>query len=171
MEKARGKESSYVKLARESLEHFIKNGEFLDPIKKSKSKAGVFVSLKKNGELRGCIGTIMPTTDSIEEEIVRNAVAAGTEDSRFPTVKEEELKEIDYSVDVLFQAEPVTSLDALDVREYGIIVKLGRKRGLLLPRLEGINTIEKQLAVALSKAGIDPDDDYSIERFKVSRYN
>lgn len=170
MEKAREKESAYVKLARESLEHFIKKGELLEPAKKSNSKAGVFVSLKKGGELRGCIGTIMPTADSIEEEVVRNAVAAGTGDSRFPRIKEEELSEIDYSVDVLFQAEPVTSLDALDVREYGIIVKRGRKRGLLLPRLEGINTIEKQLAVALSKAGIDPDDDYSIERFKVNRY-
>lgn len=166
----RDSESSYVQLARESLEHFIKTNNYLEIQEESDIRRGTFVTLKKNGLLRGCIGTIMPTTGSIEREIIQNAVSAGVKDSRFPMVKEDELDEIEYSVDVLSESEIVTSLDALDVREYGIIVTYGSRRGLLLPNLEGVKTIEKQLAIALDKAGIDPNDDYEIERFKVTRY-
>lgn len=170
MKKRRANVSPYVKLARKSLEYFIRENEYLEIESNSTTKGGVFVSLAKNGNLRGCRGTITPTRNSIEEEIVRNSIAAGTKDSRFPKVKEEELDDISYSVDVLSTSEPVTSLDVLDVREYGIIVTYNFKRGLLLPNLEGVDTVEKQLAIALDKAGIDPDDDYSIERFKVARY-
>src|SRR5690606_7601218 len=100
-----------------------------------KNRAGVFVSLKKYGQLRGCIGTISPITDSIAQEIIRNAISAGVEDPRFPPVGEEELDELDYSVDVLSEAEPINSVDELDVYRYGVIVSSGRKRGLLLPNL------------------------------------
>jgi AmmeMemoRadiSam system protein A len=133
------------------------------------SRHGVFVSLKKFGALRGCIGTISPTTDSVAEEIIRNAIEAALHDPRFPAVNDEELVDIDISVDVLMDAVPATKED-LNPKKYGVIVTKGYKRGLLLPDLEGVDTIEKQLSIACSKAGIDSEDDYEIEKFEVIRY-
>ncbi|HHZ00152.1 MAG TPA: AmmeMemoRadiSam system protein A, partial [Tissierellia bacterium] len=128
------------------------------------------VSLKLDGSLRGCIGTISPTTSSIADEIIRNAISAGTEDPRFPPVTEEELSRLEYSVDVLGKAEKIESLDDLDPVRYGVIVTKGHRRGLLLPNLEGINTVEEQVSIALRKAGIYPHEDYRLERFEVVRH-
>ena len=134
-------------------------------------KAGVFVSLKKDGRLRGCIGTIAPTTGSVAEEIIQNAVSAGTKDYRFPQVAYEELPYLEYSVDVLGEPEEIDSVDQLDVKKYGLIVTKGRKRGLLLPDLEGVDTIEDQIMITKQKAGINPDDeDVKMERFQVIRH-
>lgn len=132
-------------------------------------KAGVFVCLKKHGELRGCIGTFLPTTDCVGDEICRLAIDAGTQDPRFMPVEEDELKDISYTVDILSKPEPA-GIDDLDVKRYGVIVSNGRRRGLLLPDLEGVDTIEYQLAVALSKAGIRPEEGFDIERFTVERH-
>lgn len=170
IDKSRKDESQYVKLARESLETFIKTGKFLQVEKESQTKKGVFVTLKKDGILRGCIGTIEPTTSSVENEIVQNAVSAGTRDPRFPRVEEGELKDLVYSVDVLFSPEPIKSLDDLDVEKYGVIVTSGHKRGLLLPNLEGVDKVEEQVDISLQKAGIGPNEAYKMERFKVERY-
>ena len=134
-----------------------------------RSRAGVFVSLKKFGELRGCIGTIDPVTGSIAEEIMRNAVSAGTQDPRFDPVTKEELPYLIYDVDVLSPAERADR-DKLDPRRYGVIVTSGSKRGLLLPNLDGVDTVEQQLAIALRKAGIGPGELYFIERFEVVRH-
>lgn len=164
-------ESDYVKLARNSLEYYIKNGERLPAPKQTQSlKRGVFVSLKKHNMLRGCIGTIQPTKDSIELEIIENAILAGTQDPRFPNVKEAELDDLVYSVDVLSDPEPISSIDQLDVNRYGVIVSSGFRRGLLLPNLEGVDTVEEQVSIALSKANIRPDEKYKMERFEVIRY-
>jgi len=133
-------------------------------------RAGVFVSLKLDGSLRGCIGTISPTTPSLADEIIRNAISAGTEDPRFPPVTEEELSRIEYSVDVLGKAEKIDSHDELDPVRYGVIVTKGHRRGLLLPNLEGIDTVEEQVSIALRKAGISPHEDYRLERFEVVRH-
>jgi len=133
------------------------------------TRRGVFVSLKKHGELRGCIGTIYPTTDSVAEEIIRNAIEAGVNDPRFFSVGEEELLDIEFSVDVLTEPERCTKED-LNPKEYGVIVKRGSRVGLLLPDLEGVDTVEEQLAIALRKADINPDEEYTIERFKVIRH-
>ena len=133
-------------------------------------QAGVFVSLKKHGSLRGCIGTISPVTQSIAKEILRNAVSSGTEDPRFPPVTKDELDELIYSVDVLGEAESITDKSELDVKRYGVIVTAGRKRGLLLPNLDGVDTIEQQLSIARKKAGIYDNEKVSMERFEVVRH-
>lgn len=166
---------AYVKLAKSSVENYIKKGKLtklLDdlPQELQSEKAGVFVSIKKNGNLRGCIGTIGPTKENIGEEIIRNALSAAFEDPRFEPVKPEELEDLTYSVDVLSPPESIASAAMLDVKKYGVIVTSGIKRGLLLPNLEGINDVETQVSIALRKAGIRPDEEYWLERFQVVRH-
>lgn len=168
-------EDLYVKLARLSLETYVRTGKFPEipdnlPEEMIKNRAGVFVSLKRHGELRGCIGTIQPVTNSLAQEIIRNAVSAGLEDPRFPPVSEDELIDLVYSVDVLSEPEPVSSIDELDVKRYGIIVSSGRKKGLLLPNLDNVNTVEEQISIAKRKAGIYKNEDIKIERFEVVRH-
>ena len=168
-------EDEYVRLARQTLESYVINRK---TIKKPENlsaellqnKAGVFVSLKLDGSLRGCIGTISPTTSSIADEIIRNAISAGTEDPRFPPVYEDELSRLIYSVDVLGEAEKIESIDELEPEIYGVIVTKGPRRGLLLPNLEGVDTAEEQVSIALRKAGISPEENYQLERFEVIRH-
>jgi len=163
-------EDDYRLLARLSLEYRIKTGQML-PYEGAKSKkAGVFVSLHKGGELRGCIGTISPTTADISEEIIQNAVSAGLYDHRFPPVNIAELPYITYKVDILDKPEDITSASELDVGKYGVIVENGHKRGLLLPNLEGVDTVDYQLDIACQKAGIAKNEPYKMKRFKVTRY-
>ena len=133
-------------------------------------QAGVFVSLKKAGQLRGCIGTIAPTTASIAEEVRRNALEAALADPRFLPVTPEEFPELVCSVDVLAPPEAIAGMEELDPVNYGVIVTKGRRRGLLLPNLAGVDTVEEQVRIAKSKAGIGPDEDCSLERFQVVRY-
>ena len=133
-------------------------------------RAGAFVSIHKNGALRGCIGTILPTCETLADEIMQNAISAGTADPRFPAIEEEELESLEISVDVLNKPEPIDSAFQLDVKKYGVIVTSGRKRGLLLPNLDGVDTIEDQIAIACRKAGISEDEAYSLERFEVVRH-
>ncbi len=165
----------YVRLARESVTTYLKTGNELNSLPEyvteemKKEKRGVFVSLKKNGELRGCIGTIFPVTESIALEILRIAIEAGVNDPRFYTVDFQELLDIEFSVDVLTTPEPAQK-DELNPAEYGVIVRSKDKTGLLLPDLEGIETVEEQLSIALDKAGIRPDEEYSIQKFKVIRH-
>jgi AmmeMemoRadiSam system protein A len=135
-----------------------------------KKKAGVFVSLHKNGRLRGCIGTISPTTVSIAKEIIQNAISAGLSDTRFDQVKAEELAYIDYKVDVLSAPEAISDTSQLDVSRYGVIVTSGSKRGLLLPNLDGIDTVEEQIKIAKQKAGITDNEAVKLERFEVIRH-
>ncbi|MDF2905669.1 MAG: hypothetical protein K0R34_990 [Herbinix sp.] len=168
-------EDPFVHLARHSLETYISSRQYAKlpdglPEEMTNRKAGVFVSLKKHGSLRGCIGTISPVTDSIAEEILRNAVSAAAEDPRFAPVREDELDELIYSVDVLSPAEPIHSIEELDVKRYGVIVTSGRKRGLLLPNLEGVDTIEQQVEIARKKAGIYDNEKATLERFEVVRH-
>jgi AmmeMemoRadiSam system protein A len=168
-------EDPYVHLARLSLETYIQTGKQAKlpeelPEEMISKKAGVFVSLKKHGSLRGCIGTTGPVTKSIANEILRNAVSSGVEDPRFPPVTEDELPELIYSVDVLSEAEPIQDMSELDVQRYGVIVTSGRKRGLLLPNLEGVDTIEQQVDIAKKKAGIYGNEKISLERFEVVRH-
>ncbi len=168
-------EDPYVRLARLSLETYVTTGKYaklpdLLPEEMTSRRAGVFVSLKKHGSLRGCIGTISPVTDSIAEEILRNAVSAAVEDPRFPPVSVSELDELVYSVDVLGDIEAIKSKDELDVKRYGVIVSSDRKRGLLLPNLEGVDTVEQQISIARKKAGIYDNEKITLERFEVVRH-
>ena len=167
------KESPQVKLARETIESYISRGEVPQPKNippEMKGKAGVFVSIHKEGELRGCIGTIEPSEENIAEEIVRNAISASTSDPRFFAVTPDELPQLDINVDVLTEPELVTSEKDLDPKKYGAIVESGWKRGLLLPDLEGVDTVKKQLEICRMKAGIDPNEPVKLYRFEVKRY-
>lgn len=169
-------EDPWVKLARRSLETYVKTGQRLIslpedlPAEMTTQQAGAFVSLHKNGQLRGCIGTIAPTCDNLAWEIVQNAVSACSHDPRFSPVRPDELEELEYSVDVLGAPEPVDSPAALDPKTYGVIVSCGGRRGLLLPDLDGVDSVEAQLSIALQKGGIRENEPYKIERFKVVRH-
>ena len=168
-------DNPYVRLAKDNISHYLTTGKTLDKIpdyvtdKMKNEKRGVFVTLYKDGSLRGCIGTIFPTTASIYEEIIRNSIQAAIYDPRFRKVEIHELKDLVYSVDVLDSPEPAT-MDDLDPKNYGIILTSGHKKGLLLPNLEGVDRVEDQVKITKSKAGIEEGEKFSIERFKVTRY-
>lgn len=175
LEKIRKKSDSYVNLAYQSLEYYFKYNSKMSvpdniPSEMLSSKSGVFVSLYKYDTLRGCIGTILPTTKCIAEEIINNALSAAFNDYRFPPLTKEELKWLNISVYILKEPEPISSLDMLDVHKYGIIVTHGLKRGVLLPDLDGVDTIKKQIAIAKEKASIKPNEDCKIERFEVIKH-
>ena len=163
-----------VELARKSAETYVREGKTITvPISlpsEMSGKAGVFVSIKKHGELRGCIGTFTPSCDSIGIETIMNAISAATKDPRFQPVRAEELEDLTYSVDILSAPEKVKGLSELDPKKYGIIVISGQRRGLLLPDLEGVDTAEEQLRITRLKAGIPPHDEVEILRFEVKRY-
>lgn len=172
----RAAEDPWVRLARLSLETWVRTGCRLDrlpeglPQEMTGQAAGAFASLHIDGRLRGCIGTIAPTRETVAWEIVQNAVSAGTRDPRFPPVRAEELEELEYSVDVLGRPEAVDSPAQLDPRRYGVIVSYGQKRGLLLPDLDGVDTVEEQVAIARRKGGIREEDPYTLQRFEVVRH-
>ena len=163
-------------MARLSLETFVKTGEQLErlpeglPDEMTGQAAGAFVSLHAHGQLRGCIGTTGPTTENVAWEIVQNAVSACARDPRFPPVTVSELDSLEYSVDVLGQPEPIVSQAELDVKKYGVIVSCGGRRGLLLPDLEGVDTVEQQIDIARQKGGISAREKYTLERFEVVRH-
>jgi len=174
-EKRKNTEDGHQTLARRSLEHIIQTGQEL-PVPKGltdellKERAGVFVSIHKNGKLRGCVGTILPTTSSVAAEIIQNAVSAGLADNRFPPVGASELPFLVYKVDVLKAPEPISGPEQLDVKRYGVIVTSGAKRGLLLPNLDGVDTIEDQIDIAARKAGIRDGEVVALQRFEVIRH-
>ncbi len=168
-------ESAYVKLARETIENYIKQGKIITPPldlpeEMINQKAGVFVSIKKFGNLRGCIGTFMPTQENIAYEIIRNAISAAVDDPRFSQVTASELGDLTISVDVLSPPEEISDVSELDPEKYGVIVSSGYKRGLLLPDLEGVDTAEEQIDIAKRKAGIYPGEKVKLYRFEVKRY-
>lgn len=171
----REREDSYVKLARKTIESYIISGrkpkmpEEL-PAELLEKRAGAFVSIKKDGQLRGCIGTIQAVQSCLAEEIMENAVSAAVRDPRFSPIEPEELEHLVISVDVLGETEEISSSKELDTKRYGVIVSKGRKRGLLLPNLEGIDTVEEQIAIAKRKAGIGESEDVELERFEVVRH-
>ena len=171
------KEDEYVKLAREVIEHYVKtNGGYLRTPRHiipemTAQKAGVFVSLKIRGVLRGCIGTIGPMYDNVAEEIRHNAISACSRDPRFTPVMPDELEELEYSVDVLGPMEPISSPSQLDVKRYGVLVTKGSRSGLLLPNLPGVDTIDQQVDIAKQKAGIRPEENgCELQRFEVVRH-
>lgn len=164
---------SLVKLAKRTVETFVKKGKAIEPKRltaEMKEKAGVFVSIHKLGELRGCIGTFEPQKGNVAEEVITNAISSATRDPRFLPVTPDELKDLEYSIDVLSKPQPVESQDQLDHKKYGVIVEAGWHKGLLLPDLEGVDTVEEQVDICRQKAGIDPDEPVKLYRFEVKRY-
>lgn len=180
----RDKEDIYVKLARRTIEKYIISGRKLKvpkelpekmqralPEEMLQHRAGTFVSIKKDGQLRGCIGTIQAVQGCIAEEIVENAISAAVRDPRFSPIEPEELESLVISVDVLGETQKISSPEELDTRRFGVIVTKGHRRGLLLPNLEGIDTVEEQIAIAKQKAGIGEHEAVELERFEVIRHS
>ncbi len=182
----------YVLLVKEALENYIKEGKIITPANDLpkeffQRKAGVFVTIKKNNKLRGCIGTYLPTKKNIAEEIIHNAIAAAAEDYRFGPIQPAELPLLSYEVSILSEPKSVKDIKELNPKKFGIIVKSQgfsspdvifnpaptpyQKTGLLLPDLEGINTIDKQVSIVCQKAGINPKTEkISIYKFTVEKY-
>jgi AmmeMemoRadiSam system protein A len=162
-----------VKLARDTVENYIRDGKVIKPESitgEMKEKAGVFVSIHKKGELRGCIGTFAPTQANVAQEIIHNAIQSATGDPRFSKIQASELQDLDYSVDILTTPQPVEDLSKLDSKKQGIIVQSGWRRGLLLPDLEGVDTVEQQIQICRMKAGIKPEEPVELFSFEVRRY-
>lgn len=149
--------------------HHLKTSPDIDSELISK-RAGAFVSIHKNGRLRGCIGTIEATRENLALEIIENAISACSRDPRFEPVKTDELRFLEINVDVLGETEKIDSREELDVKKYGVIVSCGNRRGLLLPDLEGVDTVDQQIEIALRKAGIEPQENYELSRFEVVRH-
>ncbi len=162
-----------ARLAKAAVETFVNERKLVKPgelTPEMQERAGVFVSLKKHGELRGCIGTFEPARANVAEEIIHNAISSAMNDPRFEPVQDSELPDLEYSVDVLTSPEPVLGQEELDPKKYGVIVERGFRRGLLLPDLEGVNTVNRQIAICRMKAGIGEDEPVKLYRFQVRRY-
>ena len=168
-------EDAYVQLARKTIEAYVRTGQKIKvpdglPEEMYERQAGTFVSIKENGNLRGCIGTIQAVQESIAEEIINNAISASSRDPRFFPIEVCELDKLTITVDVLGETERIDSPNQLDVQRYGVIVTKGYKRGLLLPNLEGVDTVGEQIAIAKDKAGISAQEEVELERFEVVRH-
>jgi AmmeMemoRadiSam system protein A/AmmeMemoRadiSam system protein B len=162
-----------VRLAREAVEAFVRQGRVVEPTdltEEMREEAGAFVTIRRSGQLRGCMGTLEPAQENVAREVVHNAIDSATRDPRFLPILPDELSDLHYSVDVLSPPEPVDSPDALDIKRYGVIVQRGPHRGLLLPDIEGVSSVEEQISVAKAKAGILPEDEPELFRFTVRRY-
>jgi len=162
-----------VELAKETVESYIRDGKTPKPREltpEMRGRAGVFVSLHKHGQLRGCIGTFEPAKDNVAEEIIANAISSSTGDPRFPPVTASELDDLEYSVDILTKPEPVADISQLDHKKYGVIVESDWKKGLLLPALEGVDSVEEQIAICRLKAGISAGEPIKLYRFQVRRF-
>ena len=162
----------YCALARESLTTWLREDRLLSRAERAGFRAGCFVSLHDGpGQLRGCVGTIEPVKEDLVVEIIQNAVSAGTRDPRFAPVSPEELAGLVFEVSVLHPPEPVSGPEFLDPKRYGIVVTQGWRRGVLLPDLEGIDSVARQLSITKQKAGIYNDDPVELERFEVEKYH
>jgi len=163
-----------VRLAKDAVDVYVREGKTISPpptlTPEMQAQAGVFVTLHKFGELRGCIGTLEPTTGNVALEIIQNAVSSATHDPRFPPVAPNELEDIEYHVDVLTEPVPVKDKKKLDPKKYGVIVECGWRRGLLLPDLEGVDTVAHQIDICRRKAGIAPNEPIKLYCFEVKRY-
>jgi len=163
-----------VELAKSAVEAYVREGRIIEPpaalTPELAGRAGVFICLKKRRNLRGCIGTFEPAEPNVAREIIRNAISSACQDPRFHAVTEDELPELEYTVDLLSVPEKISNIEELDPRRYGVIVVQGIKRGLLLPDLEGVDTVEEQLRIAKMKAFIHTDDNLEIFRFRVTRF-
>ena len=175
LQRRRSGEDAYVRLARETIETYLlkrKTPEVPEwaTAEMKRDRAGVFVSIHEDGRLRGCIGTFLPTKENIAREIISNAVSAATRDPRFAPIRPEELKYLEISVDVLSAPERIRDMTELDVKKYGVIVSCGSRRGLLLPDLEGVDTVQEQVTIARQKGGIREGEPIMLERFEVIRH-
>jgi len=170
-------EHPLVRLAAEAISAFLRRQQIIEPpeslffeVPAALLPAGVFVCLKREGRLRGCIGTTEPIRKTMAAEVIEIAIGAATRDPRFPPLEWAELDDLEISVDVLGPSERVSSLEALDPRRYGIVVRSGERHSVLLPDLEGINSVAAQVEAAREKAGLGSDEVIELLRFEATRY-
>jgi len=168
----------YTKLAQKAVKEYLEKGTFISPDEVKlpsnayEKKAGVFVTIYREDQLRGCIGTYVPTQESIAKEIVGNAIAASFRDSRFSPVSKKELDDLTFEISVLEEPKKIKDMKELDEKKYGVIVKTPDGRsGLLLPDISGVETPEEQIQIASQKGGILPDEDVQILKFAVVKYS
>lgn len=168
---------AYVQLAKEAIFSFRENPQqlfaypdYIPEIMKQK-KAGVFVSLHHYNNLRGCIGTYSATQQNIALEIIANAISAAFNDPRFKPLTLKELTEVEITVDILSPLEKIDSITLLNPKIFGVLVEKSNKTAILLPDLQGIDSIEKQIDILLKKANIN-DGIYgcSFYRFTTDRH-
>ena len=175
IQEKRSKSDEYVQLAINTIYEYIKTGKVIEiPNTTSEelleNRRGVFVSIHMFNQLRGCIGTIYPTCENVAEEIINNAISASTRDNRFTPIIEEELDYLDINVDVLQEPEEIDNKNQLDIKKYGVIVSSGYKKGLLLPDIPGIESIDQQIEIAKRKGNIQDNEDIKLQRFEVIRH-
>ncbi|KDR93784.1 uncharacterized protein, PH0010 family/AmmeMemoRadiSam system protein A/AmmeMemoRadiSam system protein B [Peptoclostridium litorale DSM 5388] len=181
MKAQRQSEDDYIKLARHAVESWVKEGRTIDLDYAGDSigidtesmemrKAAAFVSIYKEGMLRGCVGTMEPVMENVAHEIIKNAISAASNDPRFSPIRSDEIERLDIKVDVLGDPELVQSKSELDENDYGVIIVSGSKKGVLLPKLEGVDSVERQIEIVKKKAGIEEGEKYDIYRFKVERH-
>lgn len=167
-------EHPLVQLARRTIEAWVRERRVIEPpdplTPEMAEQAGTFVSLHRRGRLRGCIGTIEPTQPNVAQELIANAISSATRDWRFLPLRPEELEDLEVKVDVLTLPELISGPEELDPKRYGVIVESGSRRGLLLPDLEGVDTVEYQVSIARQKAGVGPHESVQLYRFEVKRY-
>ena len=163
-----------LELARQAVERYVQDREVIAPPgelpPELSEPKGAFVTLRIKRELRGCIGTLSPTRANLAEEIIANAISAATADPRFPPLGADELPDLNYEVDILSPLEPISGEADLDPEQYGVVAEAGGRRGVLLPAIEGVTTVAKQVAIARQKAGIAPDEALRLFRFTVTRF-
>ena len=177
-EEKRKHNDAYVKLAVNAMNAWITDKEIIAvpeglPDEMYTERKGAFVSIHEYGELRGCIGTILPTRQNLAEEIIRNAISACSKDPRFEAIRKEEIPYLEVSVDVLSRPEEIgQDRSKLDVRKYGVICSVpDGRRGLLLPDLEGVDDVKTQIHIACNKGNIDEEDpELQLSRFEVIRH-
>jgi AmmeMemoRadiSam system protein B/AmmeMemoRadiSam system protein A len=148
-------------IARKAITEKVKNGKasgvvFDEP--KFKAHGAVFVTIKRNGMLRGCIGHINPVT-SLGNSVKQNAVAACSMDRRFPPMKENELGDMELEISVLTPLQPLKDVNDLKVGKHGLYILKDRRAGLLLPQVATDNNWDSQtfLRQVCLKAGLPED--------------
>ncbi|MEA1926095.1 MAG: AmmeMemoRadiSam system protein A [Patescibacteria group bacterium] len=152
---------AHITLAKKAVEKYVIENIIIEvsedvPEGMITRRAGVFVTIFKNGDLRGCIGTYLPTRESIAREIILNAVAACSRDHRFDQVVENELAYLKYEVSILAEPRKIKDIQTHDPKKRGVlIISSDGRSGLLLPDLDGIETSEQQIEIASRKGGID----------------
>lgn len=157
-------------LGRHAIDTYLRTRRLIEPPEpipiELQAPSAVFVTLRKDGELRGCVGSVRPTEATAAHELIRYAVASAVRDPRFDPVRLDEVAALTIKVQLLDAPEPVTDITQLDPHTYGVIVRRGDRQALLLPGIDGIDTPDQQVRAACEKAGIDRHAPLELERFR-----
>jgi len=159
----KNQKNQLLSITKKTVEEYVKNGKVLDftvSDERLNWKEGAFVTLHKDGNLRGCIGQIIPSEDPLWQVVRDMAIEAATDDPRFSPVSEDELKKLDYEVSVLSTPKKIDDWKKIELGKHGVIVKRGYSSGVFLPQVAdetGWN-LEKFLSELCSqKAGLSSD--------------